>query len=145
MPVMVWNSDLLWSLIFTTTGFCTCSGSGQTPDLQQYSDIEWTCGFFVSCDVCSWIFSGIRKRRRILPLQRKNGPLTVFWMILINWLIDWQELRCHYFPHLDTFSCSTPLILWAVWRMLCAFWLVPYLNLVLTSPCLIWNSLTYPA
>lgn len=36
MPATEWNSDPAWQQRCTTTGLCTCYGSSDTPDLQQY-------------------------------------------------------------------------------------------------------------
>lgn len=112
-PVTEWNSDPLWTLPCITTGFCTCSGSGQTPDLQQYS--EWTIIFMSYELLLNLFWMQKAEREEWMDLWQYSE-----WY----WLIDWQELWYH-----DTFcSVKPPLILWAVWRMLRVFWLVPELG-----------------
>lgn len=164
MPVTEWHSDPKWPPLFTATGFCTC-GSGQTPDLQQYSDI---CNvlLIVLWRLRSWIITLLVNGRVTRAEKEKmdggggggevdwvsspvclyrwpNGPLTVIWMILMNWLtgavMSLFPLGGHVRPPcLPCAQCAqcvqAPIILWAVWRM------QRFVRILIGSPYLVLTS-----
>lgn len=127
--------------------FCTCYGSSQTPDLQQYSVYVEQTSF---CSVMSslveylpfWKCGECRKRKT--DGGRRSGPgasspvaFTDEWMDLwqsSEWYrsTDWRDLWCHYFPspvHSVHSLFSPSRVMSCVTNaVLRAFWLVPLLG-----------------